>query len=78
LRIPSTAEDVFADIQRPARALLGDRRKRFDLESFMNEVYAECVVLATWAGRISNLMGSGSLYDNSGDEPICLEVGYWS
>lgn len=60
LRIPSTAEDVFAEFKRPARALAGERRKRFDLESFMKQVYAESAVPATRAGGINNLMGSGS------------------
>lgn len=50
LRMPSTAEDVFAEIKRPARALAGERKKRFDLESFIMQVYAESVVQATWAG----------------------------
>jgi len=35
LRIPSTAEEVFAEIKRPARALAGERKKRFDLESLI-------------------------------------------
>lgn len=50
LRIPSTAEDVFAEIKRPARALAGERKKRFDLESFIKQVYAESAVQATRAG----------------------------
>jgi hypothetical protein len=59
LRMPSTAEDVFAEIKRPARALAGERKKRFDLESFIKQVYAESAVQASRAEGINNLMGSG-------------------
>jgi hypothetical protein len=34
-RMPSTAEDVFADTHRAEAAALGERRKRFDLVSFI-------------------------------------------
>jgi hypothetical protein len=33
--MPSTAEDVFADIHRPEAAASGERRKGLDLESFI-------------------------------------------
>jgi hypothetical protein len=59
LRIPSTAEDVFAEIKRPARALAGERRKRFDLESFIEQVYAESAVQATRAGDDKQPNGAG-------------------
>ena len=59
LRIPSTAEDVFAEIKRPARALAGERKKRFDLESFIKQVYAESAVQATRAGTINSLTRAG-------------------
>lgn len=59
LRIPSTAEDVFAEIKRPARALAGERRKRFALESFIKQVYAESAVQATWAGGDKQPDGAG-------------------
>lgn len=39
-RMPSTAEDVLAETRRPFRALSRERRNRFDLESFIKQVYA--------------------------------------
>lgn len=39
-RMPSTAEDVLAETRRPLRALSRERRNRFDLESFIKQVYA--------------------------------------
>lgn len=39
-RMPSTAEDVFADIHRPEAAALGERRKRLDFASFIPPFYA--------------------------------------
>jgi len=39
-RMPSTAEDVLADTHRAQAAALGERRKRFDLESFMPLIFA--------------------------------------
>lgn len=59
LRIPSTAEDVFAEFKRPARALVGERKKRFDLESFITQVYAGRAVQATWAGGDKQPDGAG-------------------
>ncbi len=42
-RMPSTAEDVLADTQRAEAAAAGDRRKRLDLESFIDGILrAEC------------------------------------
>lgn len=35
LRMPSTADDVLAETQRPVRAWAGECKKRFDLESFI-------------------------------------------
>jgi hypothetical protein len=37
-RMPSTAEDVLADTQRAEAAALGERRKRFDLVSFIPRI----------------------------------------
>ncbi len=45
-RIPSTADEVFTDIRSPLFALAGDLRKRFDLESFMRQVYVIAFGLA--------------------------------
>jgi hypothetical protein len=53
LRMPSTAEEVFTDMKRPLRALAGERRKRFDLESFMRQVYAVASFRAIRGGRSS-------------------------
>lgn len=61
LRIPSTAEDVFAEIKRPARALAGERKKRFDLESFIKQVYAESAVQATRAVSMGSPINASPL-----------------
>lgn len=52
LRMPSTADDVFAEISRPLFALAGDLRKRFDLESFMRQVYVIAFGLARSRKRL--------------------------
>jgi hypothetical protein len=37
-RMPSTAEDVLADIHRAEAAAVGERRKGLDLESFIRRI----------------------------------------
>lgn len=61
-RMPSIAEEVFAEIQSRASALAGDRKNRFDFASFINRILRLVVV----RGLQSNFVAIGAI---SGQSP---------